>query len=624
MLRRLSPLALVLACAALAAPGAASAAGTLHLNSPRSADPTSAKDALRMARQTQDRRGARSEHDLTLVLHTLALKLPELKGADRRSAERLLARPTQGQATDNDTRAYSVPEATPLCGAHFCVHYVQTTEDAPSLADANANGTPDYVETTLREFENVYQVENVQMGWQPPKSDGTAGGDSRTDVYLANIGPAGLFGYAAVDPNQREHSQSAYLVLDNDYAEPAFSGRGYSGSLAPLQVTAAHEYNHVLQYAYDTAQDSWMLEATATWMEDKVYDDINDYLNYIDVFAQRPSQPLTQFNPPSSNDTNDKVYGDTVWNRFIDQRFGADTIRRAWEVSVETKDFAPAAYQKALSEKGSSFFDTFTQFAADTAEWRASNSPFEEGGTFPDMTRSLNGEAVQPENVTANRSDSVSGELDHTGYALINLDPAGQNDLTVGGTVQRGVSGAIAVVGRTGDPNGGTAVTQVTRLPKGGSGKVTLPNATSFSRVTAVIVNSGVAADGFNDQVGDWNWLDDSAPVTLGVNDFTTPGVRKQTPKRNARGVSKRSHPSVQFNEPVAGITTSSVKLTAGGRSVGIKVSQSSNGRTVHIVPKRALGRGRRYTIKLSSAVTDAAGNALPASKRTWHFTTAR
>jgi len=61
-------------------------------------------------------------------------------------------------------------------------------------------------------------------------------------------------------------------VVDDDYAE-----YGYDDSLDPLDVTAAHEYNHVLQYAYDALQDKWMFESTATWMEEKVFPDIDDY-----------------------------------------------------------------------------------------------------------------------------------------------------------------------------------------------------------------------------------------------------------------------------------------------------------------------------------------------------------
>ena len=54
----------------------------------------------------------------------------------------MLARPTQGQATDNDTRAYSVPEAPVVCGTHFCVHYVATTEDAPPWLTTTPTASP--------------------------------------------------------------------------------------------------------------------------------------------------------------------------------------------------------------------------------------------------------------------------------------------------------------------------------------------------------------------------------------------------------------------------------------------------------------------------------------------------
>ncbi len=47
------------------------------------------------------------------------------------------------------------------------------------------------------------------------------------------------------------------------------------------EVTFAHEYNHILQFGYDAYQDPWFAEASATWMEDQVYNGINDYLRYV-------------------------------------------------------------------------------------------------------------------------------------------------------------------------------------------------------------------------------------------------------------------------------------------------------------------------------------------------------
>jgi methionine-rich copper-binding protein CopC len=615
MARRLSSV-LILACAALAVPSAAQAATEFHVggNTP---EPKTGKQALQLAKQLRAGEGVETGRELTPVLKVLAEKLPQLKGAERRSAERMLARPTQGQGNPGEA-TYTVPEAPPVCSAHYCVHYVASTADAPP-------GGLSYVNAMVGEFENVYNVENGQLGWAPPVPDGTAGGDGRTDVYIKNIGPDGLYGYAAPDPGQTGKHWAAFLVMDNDYAEPAFTSRYQNNFLLPLQVTAAHEYNHVLHFGYDQNQDSWMFEATATWMEDKVYDDINDYRGYLGEWAQRTTQPLTQFNSPESGESNSKVYGDAVFNRWIDERYGADTIRRAWEVSVETGDFAPGAYEKALREKGTSFDDVFNQFSADTAEWRSANTAFEEGQSFPDVQRQLNGEPLQPQNVTRNRNDFISGGLDHTAYALVNVDPAGQNTLTVGGTLPRRVAGAIALVGRTGDETGGSSVVRLARLPNGGAGKVTLDNATSFSRVTAVIINADVdipsGDDAFNRDRGDWNWLADDSEISLAVNDFSKPTVKKTSPKRGARRVSRTSKVKVTFSEAIAGANRLTVKLIApNGRSVPSDVVPS--GRTLKISPSRRLRAGSRYTVRISNAVTDGGGNALPASKRTFRFTT--
>ena len=44
-------------------------------------------------------------------------------------------------------------------------------------------------------------------------------------------------------------------------------------SVNPMRVTAAHEFFHAIQFAYDVDEDLWFMEGTATWVEDEVYDD---------------------------------------------------------------------------------------------------------------------------------------------------------------------------------------------------------------------------------------------------------------------------------------------------------------------------------------------------------------
>ena len=66
---------------------------------------------------------------------------------------------------------------------------------------------------------------------------------------------------------------SAHLVVDNDYDE-----FGESGGELGLRVTTAHEYNHVLQFNLDSNQDAWMFESTATWSEEQVFPDDDDWV----------------------------------------------------------------------------------------------------------------------------------------------------------------------------------------------------------------------------------------------------------------------------------------------------------------------------------------------------------
>ena len=230
--------------------------------------------------------------DPTDELRDLALALPYLDGRERRQARAILARPPShngaglgdaGWVEDFDPAEWSDAATTSRDamispGGEFKVHWVTVSSDAPDLADNSpANGIPDYVDLVATRADDSQMVENGTLGWPAAKSDGArGGGDGLTDIYLADIcGPgACLFGYAAADDFSGECGLPpfkcfAYLVLDDDYAE--FTE--YPEPDIPLQVTAAHEYNHILQFAIDSEQDGWMFEATAIWVEEQVFPD---------------------------------------------------------------------------------------------------------------------------------------------------------------------------------------------------------------------------------------------------------------------------------------------------------------------------------------------------------------
>jgi hypothetical protein len=580
--------------------------------------------------------------EVTPLLKQLALKLPRLQGAERKRAVSLLARPTPGQGSANELE-YQTSEAVPLCSDHFCIHYVKTTDDAPPLTDANHNGVPDYVETMDGVFEHVYAVENVELGWRAPNSDGKKGCaknapancPGKVDVYIKEIGSEGIYGYAAPDPQQRSNSQAAYLVMDDDYNKTQFPR--YEGDpLQPMEVTAAHEYNHVLQFGYDTAQDTWMFESSAVYMEDRVYTDVNDYIQYLTPWAQMTFVPLTYFSSDGNDPLNIKVYGDAVWNRWIASHYGDDTIRNAWAGSLKTKpkSFAPAAYDASLKKKGTSFFSTFASFTADTAEWRASNTPFAEGATFPDVDRAASDSTGRPITVTAD-GVGATGKLAHTSYVLLNVHTSAAPRLSLAVSTPRGARMAIALVGRTGDEVNGTSQTFLRLLPNGGPGIVTIENPGQYQRLTAAVINADTSQRGFSRVLQDWVWKKDSQAINVRAStDFTAPSVTHKSPRPGAHRVSTRTRVVVGFSDRMFPLSAKTVRLVSpGGHTVTAKVALTNKGKKsstnsgpnrITITPRARLRTGTRYEVRLSRDLRDFGGNALPTTALKWSFVTKR
>ncbi len=399
---------------------------------------------------------ATGSRDATVALRDLAVALPALSGADRLRARSLLARPTE----KND-RAYFGKEApdSPQCNADFCVHWTNNAKNAPV-----SNSFLNEIAASVVLSRNV---ENNTLGWRDPKSDGRIGGrkgkgfDGQTDVYVTNLGRR-LYGYAAPDNGQRGRKRYAYLVLDNDYV-------GFpTGPLDSMRVTVAHEYNHILQFNYDVFQNVWLFEDTATWMEDKVYPAINDYINYLPAFAKKSSRPMTG--------SSIKIYAEAVWNHWLSAKYGDDVVRNTWEVSPKQKSFAVDAYEKAIKNAGGpGFSQELGDFFAATAEWK-SNPAFPDYTAYPDMKRSgsVNG-------------NTTKTKLDNTSYKLYEVNPSADPSVTLSVKAEKGTKSSISLVGRIG--GGGPVTTETTYLKKGGNGEVTLANPGVYSRITAIVAN---------------------------------------------------------------------------------------------------------------------------------------
>jgi hypothetical protein len=400
--------------------------------------------------------------------------------------------------------SYTVPEApsSPDCGAHFCVHWVDQGPDAPRPKDSDGDGVPDYVERVLTVAEHVHEVENDELGWREPLSDGTLGGGAgETDVYLAEIGPR-LFGYAAPDPAKDEDDRpprrlSGFLVLDNDY-EPFEFPQTTQGR--DLKVTFAHEYNHILQFGYEAYEDPWFAESTAVWMEDQVYNGIDDYLRYVRHWVKMADTPLT------ANSL--KMYGSAVWNEWLAHHYGPALIREAWADAAEAQPdgFAVAAYESAIRAAGpSSFGHDFTRFAADVAEWRTGIG-FRESDLYPDMPRQGSLELG---------AAPVTHPLDHTTFSLLGVPTTAGGAVEVTVTAPEDVAAGLALVGRLGSERQGSTVKAIAYSRTGGTLTARISDPGRYQRITAVLVNADTNVDGFSARRVDWNYSAEEAPFDV-------------------------------------------------------------------------------------------------------------
>ncbi len=255
----------------------------------------------------------------------------------------------------------------------FRIYYDTTGYDAVPSLDANGNGIRDWVEETALAFEKAYRTEVDTLGYREPLNFQIYG---FYPVYISDQGAI----YGGTTPDSQITSNpwtyTSYIEVDNDYI-----GNFYTKGFHALRVTCAHEFHHAVQLAYQNTYsdgDGWFYEVTATWMEDVVYPEVNDYLDYLKFYFNQPQLSLDHFDGAHE-------YAMAIWNHFIQKYFNRLMIRKVWEKIPYSS--ALDAWDLTLSESSNfnlssailefSKWNYYTNYRADTVHY------YQEGYLYP-------------------------------------------------------------------------------------------------------------------------------------------------------------------------------------------------------------------------------------------------
>lgn len=257
---------------------------------------------------------------------------------------------------------------------HFKLWYTTSGTNAVPTADADSDGTPDYIENSANYCEESYTHMVNTLGYLPPP---TTNNYPKIYVYFINMSYFGWCDFGEYpDDLSGENTLIAIhknmsFVPSNDDPEGKVKGA--------LKVTIAHEFFHAVKASYDWDDELWWDEATSTWMEDEVYDNVNDYIRYLSGWFSHPEYPLDKQNGWHE-------YGSVIFAKYLSENYTTgDTIKEIWIRCAVPQIQAKEAIADELTERGSSFSSAFKDFTVANCL-----KLYEEGSRYPDIGIKVN------------------------------------------------------------------------------------------------------------------------------------------------------------------------------------------------------------------------------------------
>jgi len=275
-----------------------------------------------------------------------------------------------------------LPDSFLSSGKHFNIHYATTGKDSVALTDLNNNFIPDRVEQIASAFEKSFSVECLQMNYPVPPS--MENGSRPYDIYIVNLSTK----YATtitegINPEfPAQKNVKSYIVFNTNFEGPGFHIQGENA----INVTAAHEFFHAIQLGYVFRNtDGYFFELTAVWMEDQVFDEVDNYLYYLDYFFDAPGIPLTGVSYTIPNVMR-HIYGRCAFGFYIAENFGSEAIRQIWQLMSEK--IALEAIDRVFKNHNTNFENEFFKFCKwnfFTGERTQKNYSYKDASKFPEV-----------------------------------------------------------------------------------------------------------------------------------------------------------------------------------------------------------------------------------------------
>ncbi|MBU8870049.1 MAG: T9SS type A sorting domain-containing protein [Gemmatimonadales bacterium] len=233
----------------------------------------------------------------------------------------------------------------------FQLFFSQVGENAVPGEDVDpANGIPDYVERIGGYLDQAWESEILENGFTAPVSPG--------GPYPVSFQDMAAYGYTVV---MDEISGATRIVLHNDFEGFPANDDSEGDRWGAAKVTAAHELKHASQYAASRWSEGGWIELDAVWAEELVFDEVNDYYNFLlgESPLRRPDLSL------DSGITCSGSYEDAVFQIWLEQTWGVEAIRDFWSRRrLQPSESVITTWDQVLADRGVSFAEGWALFTA--------------------------------------------------------------------------------------------------------------------------------------------------------------------------------------------------------------------------------------------------------------------